>query len=65
VGDSVALAAALRDLLDSPDRRAELATRARSVVAAYDWPVIAARVLEVYQFAIEATPPRRSRSSVG
>jgi phosphatidylinositol alpha-mannosyltransferase len=40
--------------LDHPERRAELAARAREVVAAYDWPVIAARVLEVYATAIEA-----------
>jgi phosphatidylinositol alpha-mannosyltransferase len=25
------------------------------VVAAYDWPVVAARVMEVYRTAIEAT----------
>jgi phosphatidylinositol alpha-mannosyltransferase len=53
-GDPLALAERLEELLDHPERRAELAARAREVVAAYDWPVIAARVLEVYATAIEA-----------
>lgn len=53
-GDASALAAALEELLDDPARRAELAARAREVVAGYDWPVIAGRVLEVYATAIEA-----------
>ena len=53
-GDAPALAAALEELLDDPARRAELAARAREVVAGYDWPVIAGRVLEVYATAIEA-----------
>ena len=56
VGDADALAATLGELLDDPDRRAELAARARQVVAAYDWPVVAERVLEVYGFAIEVAP---------
>ncbi len=54
-GDAGALAAALGELLDSPQRRAALAARANQVVAGYDWPIVAARVLEVYATAIEAT----------
>jgi phosphatidylinositol alpha-mannosyltransferase len=54
-GDAGALAEALDGLLADPARRAELAGRARQVVAAFDWPVIAQRVLEVYTTAIEAT----------
>jgi phosphatidylinositol alpha-mannosyltransferase len=54
-GDSAALAAALADLLDDPDRRTDLTARAAEVVAAYDWPVVAARILEVYASAIEAS----------
>mgnify|MGYP001306610950 CR=1 FL=1 len=54
VGDAAALAAAAGRLLDDPARRAELVARARVVVARYDWAVIARRVLEVYQTAIEA-----------
>jgi phosphatidylinositol alpha-mannosyltransferase len=62
VGDAAALAAALARLLDSPQERAELQARATEVVSAYDWPVVALRVLEVYTFAIEATP-REARAS--
>lgn len=57
-GDSRALAAALGTLLDDPRQRAALATRAARVVAGYDWPVVARRVLEVYASAIEATGGR-------
>src|SRR5436305_23974 len=55
-GDPVALATALADLLDDPARRVSLAARAAQVVAAFDWPVVAARVVEVYATAIEAAP---------
>jgi phosphatidylinositol alpha-mannosyltransferase len=54
-GDAEALAAALSALLDSPDRRGALVAHAGTVVAGYDWPVVAARVLEVYSTVIEAT----------
>jgi phosphatidyl-myo-inositol alpha-mannosyltransferase len=56
VGDPVALAATLGELLEDPARRAALAGRASQVVATYDWPVVAARVVEVYATAIEAAP---------
>ena len=56
VGDSAALAATLDALLDDPGRRAELAAHAAQVAAAFDWPVVAARVIEVYATAIEAAP---------
>jgi phosphatidyl-myo-inositol alpha-mannosyltransferase len=55
-GDADALAGAIAGLLDDPQRRAELADRAASVVDAFDWPLVAARVLEVYATAIEAAP---------
>ena len=58
VGDAPTLARTLGDLLDDPARRTELADRARKVVAAYDWPVVARRVLEGYATAIEATTGR-------
>lgn len=54
-GDANALAARIGELLDDPRRRTALAAYARTVVAAYDWPVVALRVLEVYTTAIEAT----------
>jgi phosphatidylinositol alpha-mannosyltransferase len=54
-GDSAALARALESLLDDPGQRRALAAHASRIVAAYDWRVVAARVLEVYSSAIEAT----------
>jgi phosphatidyl-myo-inositol alpha-mannosyltransferase len=57
-GDAGALAAVLRELLDDPARRASLAQCASTVVAAYDWPSVANRVLEVYATAVEATDGR-------
>jgi phosphatidyl-myo-inositol alpha-mannosyltransferase len=53
VGDSAALTERIAGLLDDPARRAELAARATAVVTAYDWPVVAERVLEVYSTVIE------------
>jgi phosphatidylinositol alpha-mannosyltransferase len=57
-GDAAELTAVLDALLDDPARRAQLATCARTAVAAFDWPTVATRVLEVYATAIEATDGR-------
>jgi phosphatidyl-myo-inositol alpha-mannosyltransferase len=57
-GDAAALAGALGVLLDDPARRAQLAAHATAAVAAFDWPSVANRVLEVYATAIEATDGR-------
>lgn len=57
-GDAGALTTLLGDLLDDPRRRADLASCARTVVATFDWPSVANRVLEVYATAIEATDGR-------
>ncbi|MGH3544323.1 MAG: glycosyltransferase family 4 protein [Mycobacteriales bacterium] len=54
-GDAADLAVRLAALLDDPARRAKLSAQARSVVAQFDWPVVAAQVLEVYASAIAAT----------
>lgn len=56
-GDPEALAAVIERLLDDADARAEMAARGARVVSAFDWPVVAARVLEVYASAIEAENP--------
>jgi phosphatidylinositol alpha-mannosyltransferase len=56
VGDARALASVLAELLDDPARRAVLSDQASTVVAPYDWPAVARRVLEVYGFAVEVTP---------
>ncbi len=53
-GDSAALGTALSDLLADPDRRAELAARGAEVARRYDWPVLARRILAVYETV--ATP---------
>ena len=55
-GDSAALASCVAGLLDDPDRRATLARVGREVVAAYDWPVVARQVLDVYETVIAAVP---------
>jgi phosphatidylinositol alpha-mannosyltransferase len=57
-GDGAALTTLLSDLLDDPARRAALAAHAQLAVAPFDWPSVAARVLEVYATAIEATDGR-------
>src|SRR5690606_25357502 len=57
-GDAAALARLLGALLDDPATREKMVARGRRVVAAYDWTVIAQRVLEVYASAIEASGGR-------
>ncbi|MEU2613452.1 glycosyltransferase family 4 protein [Micromonospora sp. NPDC007271] len=57
-GDAVALRTALTELLDDADQRAALTACGDQVVAGFDWPVVARRVLEVYAAAIEATDGR-------
>jgi phosphatidylinositol alpha-mannosyltransferase len=57
VDDTDALATHAGTLLDDPSQRDRFAAHAARVVAAFDWPVVAQRVLEVYTAAIEATPP--------
>ncbi len=51
--DARALAGTIERLLNDDAERKRLAARASAVVAAFDWPVIAERVLEVYATAIE------------
>jgi phosphatidylinositol alpha-mannosyltransferase len=56
VGDPGALGTAIGDLLDDPARRARLSIRASEAVEAYDWPVVAARVVKVYETVMAADP---------
>jgi phosphatidylinositol alpha-mannosyltransferase len=58
VGDAGALAGSIGSLLDDAGQRAAQVARAAQVVAGYDWPVVAGRVVEVYASAIEATGGR-------
>ncbi|MDT7712566.1 MAG: phosphatidyl-myo-inositol alpha-mannosyltransferase, partial [Pseudonocardiales bacterium] len=63
-GSPAALSTALHELLDDPERRAALAAAGRRRAAMWDWPVVARRVLQVYEGAV-AADPRRSRSGHG
>ncbi|MEW2141634.1 glycosyltransferase family 4 protein [Micromonospora vinacea] len=57
-GDAAGLRDVLSELLDDPAGRATLSACGDQVVANFDWPVVARRVLEVYAAAIEATDGR-------
>lgn len=57
-GSPAALSAALDELLDDPERRAALAVAARRRSAMWDWPVVARRVLQIYESAVAADPRR-------
>jgi len=56
VGDAPALARSLSAVLDDPGRRSVLSAQGRRVVAAYDWPVVAATVVKVYETVVAADP---------
>jgi phosphatidyl-myo-inositol alpha-mannosyltransferase len=47
-GDPRALADAIRSLLDTPSLRAAMSAEGRRTVQAYDWPVVAARLRDLY-----------------
>ena len=51
-GDSAALAAALTEVLDDADLRRRLVEAGEQAVAPFDWSVIVADVLRVYELAI-------------
>ena len=53
-GDAAALGTALSELLADPDHRRELRARGAEVARSYDWPVLAQRILAVYETV--ATP---------
>ncbi len=48
----------MADLLDNPSYRAELVTRGRTVVTNYDWTVVAAHIVRVYETVVAAAPGR-------
>jgi phosphatidyl-myo-inositol alpha-mannosyltransferase len=64
-GDPADLARALGRLLDSPDRRAVLAAAGVEVVAAYDWPVVAAQVVDVYETVMAVEPRSVTAEATG
>jgi len=51
-GNAAALAQALEELLADPARRAELSRIGAEVAAAYDWQVLARRILAVYETVV-------------
>jgi phosphatidylinositol alpha-mannosyltransferase len=55
-GDAADLARVLGELLDDPVRRAALVAAASVAVRAFDWPVVARRVLDVYDMVLAAVP---------
>ncbi|HUY53602.1 MAG TPA: glycosyltransferase family 4 protein [Candidatus Nanopelagicaceae bacterium] len=59
-GDEGAMALALAHLLDQPDERRRMGEAGRATALGYAWPLVADRVLEVYQAALL----RRSSSEV-
>jgi phosphatidylinositol alpha-mannosyltransferase len=61
-GDAVALARALGALLADPGRRAELSEGGPRAAAAYDWAVLARRILAVYETVV---PPGGSVVTAG
>jgi phosphatidylinositol alpha-mannosyltransferase len=52
VGDAESFAYACATLLDSPARRAKLTTAGTAIVGRYDWSVVAAEIVHVYEMAI-------------
>jgi phosphatidyl-myo-inositol alpha-mannosyltransferase len=56
VADAPALAVAISRLLDDDVQRTAVVATARRVVAAYDWPVVAAKIVKVYETVIAADP---------
>ena len=63
-GDVAAFAGALREVLAEPARRASLAAAAGERVMIYDWSVVVAQVLRVYETAVAADPRRVVEMSV-
>ncbi len=56
VEDAPALAAALSDLLDHPEKGRALAACGQELVAGYDWATVARTVVKVYETVIAADP---------
>jgi phosphatidyl-myo-inositol alpha-mannosyltransferase len=56
-GDAQALAVALRDLWDEPERRIAMARAAAADVVRFAWPRVAGEILEAYEDAIAMPQP--------
>lgn len=64
-GDPRALASAIDDLLDDPQRAGSLAGRARTAARRYDWNVLAGSVLDIYRTLTQPRPAAQSQPSGG
>jgi phosphatidylinositol alpha-mannosyltransferase len=58
VGNPASLAAGCATLLRSPERREEMREAGRTTVTRYDWSVVAAEIVRVYETAIAASTGR-------
>jgi len=58
VGDAESLAHACRTVLDSPARQEALRRAGETIVARYDWSVVAREVIRVYETAIAVSAGR-------
>ena len=56
VGEPAALARGLRTVLDDPGHRAAVVEAGAGIVADYDWPVVARRILGVYEMVTAGGP---------
>ncbi len=56
-GDAQALAEALRDFHDEPDRRVSMSRAAAADVDRFAWPVVADQVMEAYEEAVAVPAP--------
>ena len=55
-GDVGALAASLAEVLDDADVRRQLSQAGRRAVAPFDWSVVSAKIMRVYEMAIAGAP---------
>jgi phosphatidylinositol alpha-mannosyltransferase len=60
-GDAQALAEALRDFYDEPDRRVSMSRAAAADVDRFAWPVVAEQVMAAYQEAVAVPAPTGAR----
>ncbi|HTK29577.1 MAG TPA: glycosyltransferase family 4 protein [Vicinamibacterales bacterium] len=60
-GDPSALGAALVELLADAGLRARMGAAGEAVAAAYDWPAVAGRLVEIYETARQAQRPPSAR----
>ena len=61
VGDAAALARELTILLEDEPLRRRLAVAGAKAVEPFDWPIIAAEIMRVYELAIAGASPSESR----